>query len=344
MIYSPNVNLMAAPLVVPASYVGLTSMIAPVVGVGFSFSTVASLGYNRYVNAGGSLTLNELLVKYINPSAGVYNWTIFDRLMSNNPGKQLQFLLGFPADYLVSTATVGGASFGGKSNMAPTDLVTYAAVITAIVGRAKNTWGITGARWTIWGEWDTTGDYAGTIPQLVGVAKATYQAIKAIDSTAIVISPSLDSALSGNALLTTYLATSDGSGGTGLTWCDAVAMHFYQPYLPDTPAQYEFTIRRLREANGYAKPVFLEECGILASDPNAGINHARRLFIFAALGVQGYVGFSVDDPVEGYQISGYQTQWNYAANALIGSPTMSGCWINPNGTVTAVLNGTQYTI
>lgn len=342
-VYSANANLMSAPVVVPADFVGLTSMLSSVVGAGFTSATVASLGYNRYVNSSGALTLNELLVKYINPSAGVFNWTIFDRLLASNPGKQLQFLLGFPADYLVSTAAVGGASFGGKSNMAPTDLVTYANVVTAIVSRAKAQ-GITGARWTIWGEWDTTGDYAGTTAAMVGVAKTTYQAIKAVDPTAIVIAPSISSALAAMGLMTTYLATSDGAGGTGATWCDGVAMHFYRPYLTDSPAQYEFTIRRLREATGYSKPIWFEECGVLANDSNAGVNHARRLFIFAALGVRGYVGFSTDDPVEGYQMSGYPAQWNYAANALIGAPTMTGCWINPDGTVSANVNGIVYTI
>lgn len=356
MIYSARANLMSAPVVVPADYVGMTSEVSAVVAAGAEFQTIATLGYNRYT-AGGSQTSAELLVKYVNPSAPTFdangdptagfNWTIFDQFLTLNPGKTLQMLLGFPADYLVSSAATGGASFGGKSNMAPTDLVTYGKVVTAIVRRAKNRYGITGARWTVWGEWDTTGDYTGTVSDMVQVAKVTYQAVKAADSTAVVIAPSISSAVAANTLLKTYLTTTDGAGGTGATWCDGTAMHFYQPYLPDSPAQYEKSIRLLREAMsaaGINKPVWMEECGILASDPNAAVNHARRLFVFAALGVKGYVGFSFDDPVEGYQIGPYVAAWNYAANALKGGPTMTACYVNADSTISAVLNGTSYSI
>ena len=356
MIYSKRANMLTVPQTIPLDFVGLTSEVSAVIGTGFSFSSIASLGYNRYTS-GGALTNQELIVKYINPSSPTFDgngdptsgfaWGVFDAFITNNPGKNIQFLLGFPADYLVSTAMAGGSQFFGKSNMPPTDLVNYEKVIKAIVRRAKYTHGLSGCKWTIWGEWDTTGDYVGTVAQMVEIAKLTYQAVKAVDSTAIVLAPSISGAVAANALMTTYLTTTDGAGGNGASWCDGVAMHFYQPYLADTPAQYEITVRKLREAvaaAGTEKPVYLEECGILDSDPNAGVNHARRLFIFAALGVKSYVGFSVDDPIEGYQMSSYSAQWNYAANALSGGKTMTACYINTDGTIGVKIDGITYTI
>ncbi len=63
----------------------------------------------------------------------------------------------------------------------------------------------------------------GTAAQLATMAKTVYQAAKAVDSTITVLSPSF----TGDGNLDTYLAASDGAGGTGASWMDGLAYHYY---------------------------------------------------------------------------------------------------------------------
>ena len=377
MIYQNFAHLITAPVNVPANFLGLRSTKRSngnvSAGQPFKYSAISNLGYNRYTDA-NVWDFGELLVKTINPSSGVFYWDVFDRLLGQNPGKDLFFLLGFPADYLVAGNTpAGSCPFGGLANYCPTgaSLTTYASVCAAIAARAKNNFGITGAKWCLWGEVDTAADYYEQNPagwdKLATSAKAVNQAIKAVDPTAVIVAPSTSTGAP--YIMNDFLTASDGAGGTGRDWVSAIA---FDPYQDGLTTSYVDGISRgnfrdgLKEAKSkvdrvlgfvptaVGMPIYIPETGIKSHSPNGSRDWTRRIIGFAALGVKQLHGFATDETNEGYDMRPFIDGWNKAYDILQGG----GVTINSlvyereldynewNGVARAyvTVNGTQYEI
>jgi len=77
--------------------------------------------------------------------------------------------------------------------------------------------------------------FSGTPQALARMAKALFQAIKAVDASALMLSPAttgleypwVSGDASGTDHLDRFMGASDGAGGTGRDWVDAVAFHAY---------------------------------------------------------------------------------------------------------------------
>lgn len=201
-----------------------------------------------------SLGPPSLLWENINTADGVYAWTNLDAIISRYvaDGKTFTYtLVGTPT--WASSNPTGGSQFGAAGDRAPpiniaSDTGPLKTFITALITHynkaAGGFYGTDATRIGIIECWNEpafagsdSGYFSGTATQMAQMSKACYQAVKAVDPAVQVHSPSFSSGsvgppATGEASLTTgrvalWLAASDGAGGTGKDWMDALAFHPY---------------------------------------------------------------------------------------------------------------------
>ncbi len=315
---------------------------------------------NRTWDFGSESLASQVLVKNINPSSGVFDWTCLDRFINASVGKDIIFCLGQPADWMILRAAVGGASKSGKANLCPTgttELANYIPAVTAIVQRMKNTYGRTGVRWELWNEFNETKYYADAYSALGPYTKAVAEAIKAVDPTAKILTPSTSyNLLSSQDIQTNFLLASDGAGGKAGQYCDELSIHYYNDSTDPSSDNVYRMFRYTQSAKnslglaGMSMPLINTESGWLVDD-NLQLyitKLKRRLLFFAAMGFKAYVGYAANIPVQ-YPVFSLNNPlsiadaWNEMV-ARISGATISGLIRNPDGSLTAVINGSQYTV
>lgn len=281
------------------------------------------------------------IVRNISTGSGTFDWSAFDLFMSNNAGKKIIFTLGQPSDWMISRAAIGGANYGGKANMCPTgatELSTnYLPVIQAIVNRAKNSFGATGIAWELWNEIEGKGMLApAELGALAPMAKVIGPAIKAIDPTAVVLTPSArddDTAY----LVGDFLAASDGATGKGGDYVDGIAFHFYGLNAPWTWKYTCDVYRDLAKKAGYPSlPIYVSESGMLVPTANSGTVLQRRILVFAACGAKTLVAYATDSNEN--PLGAYAAQWN-AAVAAVSGKTITRCTKHSDGSVSVIADG-----
>ena len=306
---------------------------------GWDADFIRSWGYAGD-GAGGS-GWPGLLVKNVNPSSGTFSWALFDQLFTANAGKKVMFCLGIPADWMITRAAIGGATYGGKSNMVPTgatELANYLGCVTAMVERARDEHSQTGLVWELWNEFDDAALMGEGISAFVAHAKATYQAIKAADPTAVVLSPSITQP-SQTALLTQFFSTSDGAGGYGGDWCDGAAFHYYDVWSSDSAFGYWTGVQQVKRAMGIYSdlPLYVTESGFYAPQFESR-DLKRRMLAFAALGIKHFVGYSQDFVLN--PMLPFMKDYNAMA-ALLRNATVVGYNAWPDGAVSTAVNGVE---
>lgn len=326
--------------VIPPNFLGVQTLQYPTLG---AFNATMSRTWD-YAYPGGTYGIQT---RTVNPSSGTFYWTQFDAFFTNLANlSQLWVTIGTPADWMITRAALGGALFGTKGNMCPTGATeltnNYIPAVQAMVNRAKNTFGRTGLIWEMWNEFDLTpGELVlSERPAMAAMAKAVYQAIKAIDPTAIVIAPCI--AYSGSiSILSTFLQSSDGATGRGGDWCDGVSFHFYNQHELDNGFAYAAAMNLMRQgmiSAGYSSlPIYLGESGFYdASEESYAL--PRRMLAFAAFGVKCVMMYARDfvpNPMEPFV-----TQFNEISALLTAGSTVSNLQAWPDGTVSATVNGT----
>lgn len=303
-----------------------------------------------FVGDTGVAGTNDCMMTFINPSAGNYIWATFDKLFANNGDKQIIFTLGTTPDYLVTRTAVGSSYRGAKGNMFPDDLTGWSTAVAAVVSRAKNTFGRTGLIWELWNEIDQTATCNDTLTLYGAYAKATYNAIKSVDPTAIVVGPSIAGA---NAIsmpkLVTALTSTDGGSGYGYNYLDGLALHEYvqstsQISQYDNPlyyvTSYKYFLSYLKNNGITGLPVYITETGVLAADADAGRKYAMRQLTYAALGAKCCLMYSYD--TTSYPISGYETIINIATSKLNEGSVISEFIAGVSG-LSITIDGVTYT-
>lgn len=313
-----NQNIISGRVVVPTNFVG--SCCGDLLKVPSTLTTQVARSWD-YEGTNGFT--HSAIMTEINTSAGVYDWSTFDQFFSNSTDKDLIFVLGTPPDYLVSGSAIGGSYRGTKGNMCPTDLTGWATAVTAVVSRAKDTHGRTGIKWELWNEFDQSSCYADTISLLGPYTKATYQAIKAVDPTAIVLSPSLSGA-NATALAAgkSYITASDGAGSTSASWLDGLAFHYYVTVLAqvtaiDNPIDYVnaySNFQGMMKENGANLPIWITESGCLTTDTLRWRHYQHRLLVWAALGARCVLLYAYDAPA--HLVSTFESQINEVSALL----------------------------
>jgi hypothetical protein len=203
--------------------------------------------------------------------------------------------------------------------------------------------------------------FTGTPQALAQMAKAVFQAIKAIDSAALVLSPAptgleypwVDGDGSGTDNLNRFMAASDGAGGIGRDWVDAIAFHSYSHdgfnNLYAVP-QMVANVRAVMALHNLSeRQIWITETSAitpaLASfvPQHQQVYIARTLLLALGSGVSRVIWYAWDDSL------GFATQpavaayWNEITGALAGA-SISLVNALRNRRVAAVVDGKRYLI
>lgn len=205
----------------------------------------------------------------------------------------------------------------------------------------------------------------GTSTDMVAIAKTIYQAAKAVDPNIIVTSPGFTGGLdSQDNDITSFLTASDGSGGKGANWIDALACHPYNTTVDTTTAvpQLSYTIQTIKSLMMTAglpasTPWLISEQGWMTNNTymagdtenNQALKIARHAVISAASGAQKHIFYVFDEDYLGtptliMNSNLKQTQFNWIHQNICGQ-TITECHILTDSTVKVTLgNGQTYHI
>jgi hypothetical protein len=323
-------------------------------GMQYNFSLPTSDVTNKVArnwdqkNGTGLISKIASVANFCPTTAGVYDYTGFDGFFAANADKDILFALGWPADWMITRSATGSSAYGTKGNMVPTgatELNNYIPVITAMVQRAITTHGRTGLKWELWNEIQGTAYFKDAYANLVPYAKAVYQAIKAVDPTAIILSPSVNNEPNAY-LLHNFLSTTDGATGYGYNWIDGLAVHQYSNLSSPWMTAYSAEVyKSVLSRNGIpSTPIYMTETGALYMDSidNNTKNICRRMLVAASIGYKMFVAYSYD---YGFNpLSVIAPTWNEVI-AKVSGKTITKCVKNADGSVTVTFaDASTYTV
>jgi len=235
-------------------------------------------GYNSKKGVYEGISWNN-----INTSNGVYDWTVFDAVLAKHKAKGVTDLL-YTFGY--TPAWAGG---GTNCDQAPSNMQYLTNFTTAVAQRAIAD-GLPIKNWEVWNEPNNgTGTWIGTNAQMVAMAQTIYTAVKAVDPTNKVLTPSPQ----GNATIwmNGYLAAGGGA------YADIMAFHGYTSSAPETIATLIDSYKSVYATYGQgAKPIWdTEAMDITTSDPTL---QAKFLAIYYLLhrakGVERFYWYTYD--------------------------------------------------
>jgi hypothetical protein len=296
---------------------------------------------------------------HIEAVQGVFNWPGFDQALAFlSAVPRLYHTLGNPPTWATAVQVgtpVDSSSWPPRSNQPPDNIADWSNFCTRIAQRAKDA-GRTGIYWDLWNEVEVPGAWSqpGVWGPLGPLAKAANQAIKAVDSTAKILSPCMVSTYDTKPTdFVTLLNVSDGAGGILANWIDGINNHSYAKSLYPT-GWYRSTLlwtdtRRLKAAlaaGGFgALPIHINEAGV---EDFLAYNQAdqkkllfRSMLINAAAGMQGYCAYTYDDPLVG-NIAAFESEWNALAGLMNGG-LLSRLVIHHDQSVSATISGQTVT-
>lgn len=178
--------------------------------------------WNTYGYYSSKGTYGGLAWSTINTANGVYDWSLFDAVLAKLKAKGVTDLI-YTFGYTPRWA--GGGTNGDQAPSSNQYLSTFA---TAVARRAIAD-GLPIRNWEVWNEPNNgVGTWTGTNAQMVAMAQAIHGAVKAVDPTYKVLTPSPQ----GNA--TTWMSGYLAAGGGA--YADVMAFHGYTFSAPETIA------------------------------------------------------------------------------------------------------------
>src|SRR5208337_2536928 len=250
----------------------------------------------------GSLRLwdSDTFWDRVNPSNGVYDWSVLDAWLAKaNTGQQhVLYTIGHTPAWASSNPNDNTCIGGPGTCDPPNDLN---ADVTAIATHSANSPTAHIEAWEIWNEPFNSWEWTGTIPQMVRMASDAAAIIKSIDPNATVLTPTF---AYGWEKYLQWMASYLAQGGG--TYADAIALHGYvfdrggTHGEPENLLPYLANFKAVLQAYGQdAKPIWDTEAswgdsvktGFTDPDLQAGwlarfyilhrSTHIRRLFWFA---------------------------------------------------------------
>jgi hypothetical protein len=209
-----------------------------------------------------------ILWKNITTSSGVYDWTLFDAVLAKHKAKGTTDLI---YTFGKTPAWAGG---GTNGDQAPTNNQYLSEFATAVARRAIAD-GLPIKDWEVWNEPNSgSGTWIGTNAQMVSMAQTIYNAVKGVNSTYNVLTPSPQG--NSTSWMSAYLAAGGGA------YADVMAFHGYTLAAPETIGTLIDSYKTVYAANGQsAKPIWnTESMNITTSDPTL---QARFLAIYYLL-------------------------------------------------------------
>lgn len=160
----------------------------------------------------------------------------------------------------------------------PRDLATWENYVTTVVSRYKGRI----AAYEIWNEpafsevdpiYRKDGTpiqyFSGSAREMARLAESAFRTVKAVDSSALVVSPSVTAEGNGLRRLEAFLRAGGGR------WCDVVGFHFYAT-PPEATYQLAVDLRNLLIKYGVGdKPIWNTEMGFAYERPDLGVAASR---------------------------------------------------------------------
>lgn len=166
--------------------------------------------------------------RLVNTANGVYDWAALDYRVNAaiSAGLEIIYTFGAPPDWATSTP-------GPYPNYNPNP-VTNINYLSTFATEVANRYRGKIKYYEIYNEVDSAGSWVGSLSVMAQYGEAIYNAVKAQDSAAIVLSPNTISwgslnELTGMGYLREYLKLAS-------SYCDAIAMHLYTD--PSEPENY----------------------------------------------------------------------------------------------------------
>ena len=295
---------------------------------------------------------------------GAYAWAALDAFVdvAAAGGRDIIFnFMGTPTWASARPAEPGHYGSGGNAEPARVeDLAAFAAALCSR-NRARGT-PITA--FEIWNEPKFSGGgdvaqgnyFSGTPQALARMARAIFQAIKAVDASALILSPAntgleypwVSGDASGTDYLDRFMGASDGAGGTGRDWVDAVAFHAYSHNgyndLYSIP-QMVANVRACMALHGLSdRQIWITETSAITPALNTFAPQRQQEFIARTLllalgsGVARIVWYAWDDPLGFAEQPSVASYWNEFTGMLAGA---SVSLVNSlrNQRVAAVIDG-----
>ena len=219
----------------------------------------------------------------INTADGVYDWTLFDALLEKFKARGVTDLLYT----FIDTPTWAG---GGAKNDAPPSSNQYLSSFATAVARRASSDGLPIRSWEIWNEPSNgAGTWKGTTAQMVAMARTIYRAVKAVDPSYRVLTPSPQG--NSTAWMSGYLAAGGGA------YADIMAFHGYTSSAPETIATLIDRYKKVFAIYGQSgKPIWdTEAMDLTTTDP---ATQARFLSVYYLLqmgkGVSRFYWYAYD--------------------------------------------------
>lgn len=300
---------------------------------------------------------------------GVYNWSALDTFVAAAAaaGRDIVFnLLGTPAWASARPAEPG--HYANGSNAEPASMDDLAAFVAAVGSRYRAR-GTPITAFETWNEPKFAGGgtvaqgnyFTGTPQALARMAKTVFQSAKAADAGVLILSPAptglefpwVAGDRSGTDHLDRFLAASDGAGGTGRDWVDAIAFHSYSHdgynnvfALPQMVAN----VRAAMALHGLAdRAIWITETSAITPPLNSFVvRHqqeyiARTLLLALGAGVSRVVWYAWDDSLGFHRQPAVASYWNDVTSLLAGS-TISLVNLLRDRRVAAVIDGKRHLI
>lgn len=318
-------NVLAAPLVVAPRFAGMHYHVQ---------RPTVSYSVSRNVDVPGCMWWSIAAA-----GRGLYDWTALDAFVSgaSASGRDVIFnFLGTPA--WASTRPSEPGHYAAGSDAEPAAMADLAAFASAVCARYVAR-GTPIAAFEIWNEPKYAGGggvsqgnyFTGTPQALAMMARAIFQAVKARDANALVLTPAPTGLeflwrpgdASGTDNLDRFLGADDGQGGSGRDWVDAIAFHAYSHDGSNNVFAIPLmvaNVRRCMAQHGLdGRPIWITETSAITPALDTFVAQhqqdyiARTLLLALGCGVERVVWYAWDDPL------GFATQPAVAArwNALV---------------------------
>lgn len=314
-------DLLSGPITVPADFVGLHAHRWPV-GEPVSPAPAYEFGAARSHDYDGAAWYR------IHTAPQTFDWWRLDRWVEVHAAAKrtlIYTLYGTPAWAAASTEGMDRYGMPGGASP-PRDLAAVAAFIHALMTRYNGD-GVRRLGWIeTWNEPTFGGGHEGfwwgSAEQLAAITRVVAITARGVDPGVRVMSPGFVGNLAGSLKLAfpllveaqgspmlQFLTASDGHGGTGKDWCEAIAFHCYNSPLQGPNAGFLREILRVRKMLSLADialPLYDTEFGFLAGDAFQQLTRTEQAIalrrcaaIQAALGVQGLFFYAHDDDLVG---------------------------------------------
>ena len=289
---------------------------------------------------------NHTSWSYLNPSRGVYDWTLLDQWLDLAESHHVDVLytFGITPSWAAANPALACPYHPGACSP-PADLRDWDAFVRSVVlhanGRIKY--------WELWNEPNLAEFWSGDIQTLAAVSQRAYTIIKSIDPNAVVLTPAATASPSNFAAwLTSYFAAGGGDSA------DIVAFHGYLPPTAAAPERVKDVIDSINTAMSRSglggKPVWDTEASWGTTDQlpdlDAQAAYVARAYILRwSLGVQRFYWYAWNSPLWG-------ALWSASTNNilkpgiafgetykwLVGATLSSPCSVASDSTWTCLLS------